>query len=110
MFREKMTEYPYQPLVLEPEQYNALFQLATQKHQTVSEVAVEVVRLGLETLKQRGDGTSDEGDREYQKALECLNSLRAEIQQTHGIYSGDLVAEVRTEREEQIERIITGEL
>ncbi|NEP90532.1 MAG: hypothetical protein F6K18_29010 [Okeania sp. SIO2C2] len=74
-----MTQYPYPPLVLEPEQYDALLQLATQKHQTLSEVAVEVVRLGLETLKQRGDRTSGEGDRQFQKALERLNSLRAEI-------------------------------
>ncbi|NEQ36497.1 MAG: hypothetical protein F6K40_09495 [Okeania sp. SIO3I5] len=102
-----MTEYPYPTLVLEPEQYNTLLQLGTQKHQTLSEVAVEVVRLGLETLKQRSDGTSDVRDRQPQKALECLNSLRAEIQQTHGIYSGDLVAEVRTEQEEQMEKIIT---
>ncbi|NER03036.1 MAG: hypothetical protein F6K17_10570 [Okeania sp. SIO3C4] len=50
------------------------------------------------------------GDRQFQKALERLNSLRAEIQQAHGIYSGDLVAEVRMEREEQMEKIITGEL
>ena len=105
-----MTKSPYPPLVLEPEQYDTLLQLATQKHQTVSEVAVEVVRLGLETLKQRSDEISDEGDRQAQKPLERLNSLRAEIQQTHGIYSGDLVAEVRTEREEQIERIITEKL
>ncbi|MEM1171745.1 MAG: hypothetical protein AAGJ08_22365 [Cyanobacteria bacterium P01_H01_bin.35] len=105
-----MTQNPYPPMVLEPEQYDTLLQLATQKHQTLSEVAVEVVRLGLETLKQRGDRISGEGDRQPQKALERLNSLRAKIEQTHGIYSGDLVAEVRNEREEQMERIITGEL
>ncbi|NEN88137.1 MAG: hypothetical protein F6K48_04070 [Okeania sp. SIO3H1] len=105
-----MTKSPYPPLVLEPEQYDSLLQLATQKHLTLSEVAVEVVRLGLETLKQRSDIISGEGDRQSQKTLERLNSLRAEIQQTHGIYSGDLLAEVRTEREEQMEKIITGEL
>ncbi|NEQ37531.1 MAG: hypothetical protein F6K40_15130 [Okeania sp. SIO3I5] len=53
-----MTKYLYPLLVLEPEQYDTLLQLATQKHQTLSEVAVEVVRLGLETLKQRSDGIS----------------------------------------------------
>lgn len=63
-----MTKYPYPPLFLEPEQYDTLLQLATQKHQTLSEVAVEVVRLGLETLKQRSDGTSDVRDRQSQKA------------------------------------------
>ncbi|NER99783.1 MAG: hypothetical protein F6J86_39250 [Symploca sp. SIO1B1] len=101
-----MTKYPYPPLVLEPQQYDTLLQLASQKHQTLSEVAVEVVRLGLETLKQRSDKISGEGDRQAQKALDCLNSIRAEIQQTHGIYSGDLVAEVRTEREEHRSKII----
>ena len=98
-----MTQQRHPPLALEPEQYATLTQLATQQDRTISEVAVEVVRLGLETLKQRGD-------RQPQKALERLNLLREEIQQTHGIYSGDLVAEVRTEREEQIERLIAGEL
>lgn len=106
-----MTEQQYHPLlVLEPEQYAALTQLATQQHQTISEVAVEVVRLGLETLRQRGDvASAKQRQRLPQKALKRLNALREEIQQAHGIYPGDLVAEVRAEREEQIERIIAGE-
>ena len=104
-----MTQQRHPPLVLEPEQYATLTQLATQEDRSISEVAVEVVRLGLETLRQRSDFASAR-QRQSQKALERLNALREQIQQTHGIYSGDLVAEVRTEREEQIERIIAGEL
>ena len=50
-----MTEQGYSPLVLEPERYEAITQLANQQHQTISEVAVEVVRLGLEVLRERGD-------------------------------------------------------
>ena len=101
-----MTEQQrHQPLVLEPEQYAVLTQLATQQHQTISEVAVEVVRLGLETLRQ-----AKQRQRQPQKALKRLNALREEIQQAHGTYPGDLVTEVRAEREEQIERIIAGEL
>lgn len=103
-----MTQQRHPPLVLEPEQYATLTQLATQEDRSISEVAVEVVRLGLETLRQRGDFASRQ--RQSQKALERLKALREQIQQTHGIYSGDLVAEVRTEREEQMERIIAGEL
>jgi hypothetical protein len=53
---------------------------------------------------------SQERDRQQEKALERLNAIREEIQQTHGIYFGDLIAEVRGEREEQIERLIAGEL
>ncbi|NER35929.1 MAG: hypothetical protein F6J93_18400 [Oscillatoria sp. SIO1A7] len=93
-----MTQQSYPPLVLEPEQYAALTQLATQQHQTISEVAVEIVSLGLEALRQRGE----RGDRQSQRALESLNAIRKQIQEKHGIYPGDLVAEVRAEREEQI--------
>ena len=84
------------PLLLEPEQYAVLTQLATQQHQSISEVVVEVVRLGLETLRQ-----AKQRQRQPQKALKRLNALREEIQQAHGIYPGDLVTEVRAEREEQ---------
>ncbi len=64
-----MTQNPYPPLVWEPEQYDTLLQLATQKDRTLSEVAVEVVRLGLETLKQRSVQAFVKGDRQPQKAL-----------------------------------------
>lgn len=106
-----MTEAQHPPLVLEPEQYAVLAQLASRQHQTISEVAVEVVRLGLEALRQRSDvAGATLRQRQPEKALERLNSLREKIQQTHGVYPGDLVAEVRAEREEQIERMITGKL
>ena len=107
-----MTEQQrHPPLILEPEQYAVLTQLATQQHQSISEVAVEVVRLGLETLRQRSDvASAKQRQRLPQKALKRLKALREEIQQAHGIYPGDLVMEVRAEREEQIERIIAGEL
>lgn len=49
---------------------------------------------------------SQERDLQPEKALERLNAIREKIQQNHGIYTGDLIAEVRAEREEQIESII----
>ena len=52
----------------------------------------------------------EQRDGQPETALERLNAIREEIQQSHGIYPGDLIAEVRAEREEQIERIIAGEL
>lgn len=51
---------------------------------------------------------SQQRDIQQEKSLESLNAIREEIQQTHGIYFGDLIAEVRGEREEQIERLIAG--
>ncbi|KAB8315051.1 hypothetical protein SD81_034220 [Tolypothrix campylonemoides VB511288] len=84
-------------VVLEPEQYETLAQLASKQNRTISDVAQEVVRLGLESLeikKQR-----------RKEALERLEQMREEIYRTHGMYPGDPVAEVRTEREKQIDRV-----
>lgn len=84
-------------VVLEPEQYETLAQLASKQGRTISDVAQEVVRLGLESLeikKQR-----------RKEALERLEQMREEIYRTHGMYPGDPVAEVRTEREKQIDRV-----
>jgi hypothetical protein len=53
---------------------------------------------------------SQERDRQPETALERLKSIREEIQQTHGIYTGDLIAEVRAEREKQIESSIAEKL
>jgi hypothetical protein len=36
--------------------------------------------------------------------------MQQEIYQTHGMYPGDPVAEVRAEREKQIDRVMRGEL
>lgn len=88
-------------LVLEPEQYEALAQLASKQNRTVSDVARQVVRLGLESLEQK--------KQQRKEALERLEQMRQEIYQKHGMYEGDPVAEVRAEREKQIDRVMRGE-
>jgi DNA polymerase III delta subunit len=86
-------------LVLEPEQYETLAQIARQQGSTIPDVVREVVRLGLESFKKQ----------QRQKALERLVQMRQEIFQNSGIYPGNIVSEVRAAREKQIDRIIRGE-
>lgn len=86
-------------LVLEPDQYEILAQMARQQGSTISDVVREVVRLGLESLKKQ----------QRQTVLNQLAQMRQEIYQTHGIYPGDIVAEIRAEREKQINRVMRGE-
>jgi hypothetical protein len=42
-------------------------------------------------------------------ALEKLARIRAQIREQHGVYPGDFLAEVRAEREDDIERVLRGE-
>ncbi len=95
-----MTEQDYgSQVLLEPEQYKTLAQLAGLQGSTISDVAREVVRLGLEALQKQ----------KRMEALERLNQRQLEYHRRHGMYPGDIVAEVRTERQKQIERVMRGE-
>jgi predicted DNA-binding protein len=89
-------------IVLEPEQYEKLAQLANERGRTLSEVAQEIVRLGLESIERR--------KAEQMAILERLNRRRLEYERTHGMCQGNPVAEVRAERENQIDRVMRGEL
>lgn len=42
-------------------------------------------------------------------ALTRLNDLRSSIQQKYGVYSGDIVAEVRMTRETQLEQVLKNQ-
>ena len=95
-----MTEQDHgSQVLLEPEQYATLAQLAGLQGSTISDVAREVVRLGLEALQKQ----------KRMEALERLNQRQLEYHRLHGMYPGDIVAEVRTEREKQIDRVMRGE-
>ncbi|MBF2008588.1 MAG: hypothetical protein IGS49_24870 [Chlorogloeopsis fritschii C42_A2020_084] len=88
-------------LVLEPEQYKMLAKLAKKQGRTINDVVREVVRLGLESLELR--------KQRRKEALERLEQTRQEIYRTQGMYQGDPIAEVRAEREKQIDRVLRGE-
>lgn len=93
---------PQSQILLESEQYQKLAQMATNQGRTISEVAQEIVRLGLESFEARQKAHPME-------ILERLNQRRLEDYRKHGIYPGDIVAEVRAEREKQIDRVMRGE-
>ncbi len=87
-------------ILLEPKQHQMLTEIAHQEGRSLSDVVREIV---AQYLRQRA--AYDERQQAL-AALAGLNNLRAQILQTHGIYHGDLIAEVRAEREEQMERIL----
>lgn len=88
-------------VLLDSQQYETIAQLASLQNRTISDVVQQVVRLGLEALQEQ--------KQQRQEALNCLESLRQEIYQTHGMYPGDIVAEIRAQREKDIEQMLKGE-
>lgn len=88
-------------VLLAPEQYETLAELAGREGRTISEIAREMVRLGLETREKQKQHNLE--------ILERLTQRRMEYHRLHGMYPGDLVAEVRAEREKQIDRVMRGE-
>jgi len=96
-----MTQKYRAQILLEPEQHRSLQEIARRKGQSISEVAREVIRLGLKVLETDTDAL-------WQArlvALEKLNQIRGQIQEEHGIYQGDLIAEARAERQNQVNEI-----
>ncbi|NLD44692.1 MAG: hypothetical protein GX657_14495, partial [Chloroflexi bacterium] len=92
-------------LLLRPDQRKRLERLAASEGRTLSDVARRALDAGLDTL----EGRSDEALREQQAVLARLDAIRAEVRARYGVYMGDLVAEVRAEREEDMERIWRGQ-
>lgn len=82
-------------ILLEPEQHETLAEIAHQENSGISDVVREIVR---DWLRQR----------ELQ-ALEELTRPRLIIQEQHGVYSGELLEEARTERDEDMARVLWGE-
>ncbi len=88
-------------VLLAQSQYEILAEIARSSDSTISDVTREVVRLGLEAFQQQ--------QLKRQEALERLNQRRLEYHRLNGIYPEDIVAQVRAEREKQIERVMKGE-
>ena len=90
-------------LLLEPEQHEALAQIAQQEGRSLSDLMREIVRKHL--------AEKDECARQEAalRAIEELTSIRNGIREEHGVYQGDLVAEVRAEREAELADAWRGE-
>lgn len=91
-------------LLLEPKQHQALVEIAQREGRSVSDLVREIVRQHLVERDQEA-----RKQREMQ-AIEGLTQIRERLKEEHGVYQGDLLAEVRAEREEEMERIWRGEV
>ena len=88
-------------ILLEPEQHEALSNIAQREGRSISDVAREIIRMGLDAVARDNDAVW----RKRMKALERLNTIREEIRLQQGTYPGDLVDEVRRFRQSQLESI-----
>lgn len=91
-------------LLLESEQHQALSEIAEQEGRSISDLVREIVRQHLAERRQQARQLS------ALEAIERLTQIRARLQEEHGVYQGDLLAEVRSEWEEDIERTWQGDV
>ena len=90
-------------ILLKPEQHAALAEIAQNENRSISDLVREIM-----------DWWLDQQDREEKlarelQALDELSQLRLTIQEKHGLYTGDLLEEARSERDEDIDRVWRGE-
>lgn len=85
-------------ILLKQEQHAALAHIASQNNRSISDVAREIVDLGFEYRRLKAE--------ERLKAIDNLDQLREKIAERKGEYKGNLVAEARSEREKQINRML----
>ena len=90
-------------LLLESEQHEALAEIAEQEGRSISDLVREIVRRHL------GERAREAQILTALQAIERLTQIRARLQEEHGIYQGDPLAEVRAEWEEDVERVWRGE-
>jgi len=98
----QQTKYRAQ-ILLEPEQHNALAEVARRENRSISELMREIVD---QWLSQQDDQRLWE---QRMEALERLGQIRESIQQEYGVYQGDLIEEARADRDEDIDRVWRGE-
>jgi len=84
-------------ILLEPTQHSALAEIARLEKRSVSDVVRSIVDQYLNSRSE------DVQKRRARQALEKLVAMRRKIQARSGVYQGDLLAEVRAEREAQME-------
>ena len=91
-------------ILLEPEQHGHLKEIAEREDRSISDVAREMIGRGLKDRERDQKSRLRQG----RKALDGLQEIQQQIFEKHGIYQGDLVAEVRSEREKASDEIRQG--
>lgn len=90
-------------LLLESEQHEALAEIAEREGRSISDLVREIVRQHLAERAEAAQTTA------ALQAIERLSQIRAAVREEHGVYQGDLLAEVREEWEQDVERVWRGE-
>ncbi len=91
-----MAELERVQILLEAKQRRALVRIAKREGRSVSDILREMVELGLEQRAQKSE--------KWKQALTRLRQVRA-ANQPRGLYTGDLVAEARAERDRRNEAV-----
>ena len=86
-------------ILLEPEQHRTLSAIAQREGRSMSDLVREIVRQYLAEREQ-----ADRRQAEM-KAIQELTQIRKQLQEQHGVYQVDLLTKVRTEREQDVERV-----
>jgi hypothetical protein len=90
-------------LLLEPEQHEALAEIAEREGRSISDLVREIVR---QHLAERDEETRK---RTALEAVEELSRIRSRVREQRGTYPGEPLAEVRAEWEEKTGEVWRGE-
>ena len=90
-------------VLFEPEQHEALAEIAEEEGRSISGLVREIVRHHLAERSEQARRLN------ALKAIERLVEIRSELQEEHGIFAGDPLSEVRAEWGEDVERNWRGE-
>jgi hypothetical protein len=97
--------YHRSQLLLEPEQHERMRRIAEREGRSISDVARGLIGIGLKALARDEKARAQRSAR----ALEHLSEIREAALARHGVYEGDLVAEVRSERERNLDQVRRGD-
>jgi len=87
-------------ILLEPEQHQALAEIARRENRSISDVVRQIVS---QWLAEQEEGALW---RRRMEAMEVLWAIRENVQQRYGVIQEDLVAEARGERGQDIDRVL----
>ena len=90
-------------ILLESAQHQAQAEMAAQEGRSISDLVREIVGQYLAERPERAQQLA------ALQAIERLTWIRARLQEEHGMYPGDPLAEVRAEWEEDVERTWQGD-
>ena len=82
-------------LLPELEQHQALAEIARREGRSISDLVREIVRKHLVEKDQTARRQKE------MQAIEELTQIRERLREEHGVYQGDLLTEVRAEREDE---------